>query len=84
MTPMPLKPGKNPAQVITQVATILELPLTLVGSVIICGGVGYFLDRWVKTAPLFLLLFGAAGFGLGLWKVLQRLSQTEKSDGSGS
>lgn len=76
----PHKSGKGPAQAITQIALIMELPLTLVGGVLICGGIGYLLDYWLKTGPLFLLLLGAAGFGLGLWKVLQRLSQMEKTD----
>ncbi len=60
----------------------MELPFVMVVWVIVGGGAGYFLDRWVHTSPLFTLLGGALGFGGGMWDLIKRLSRARKQ-GSG-
>jgi ATP synthase protein I len=55
-----------------QFALAMELPFVLVGAVIVGGLIGYFLDRWLHTAPALLLIFGALGFFGGLRDVLIR------------
>ncbi|HTV58062.1 MAG TPA: AtpZ/AtpI family protein [Verrucomicrobiae bacterium] len=84
MTDPSLNFGRKTGQTLTQLALIIELPVTLVAGVLVFGGIGYFVDRWLKTGPVFLLVLGAAGFGLGLWKILQKLSRMEKDDGGRS
>jgi ATP synthase protein I len=57
----------------------LELPFVLVSAIVVGGGFGYFLDRWLHTKPVFLLILGGVGFYAGVRDVLRRAG---KSDGS--
>jgi F0F1-type ATP synthase assembly protein I len=54
------------------------LPFELVVPMIVAGGLGYLLDRWLHTAPLFLLILGFAGFGLGLRNMLKMANSLDK------
>jgi F0F1-type ATP synthase assembly protein I len=65
----------------TQVAGALELPFVLVGSVLAGGGIGYFLDRTLHTAPAILLIGGFLGFIAGMWQILKKLSRDRKREG---
>jgi ATP synthase protein I len=66
-----------------QTAMALELPFVLVSAVLLGGLIGYFLDRWLHTQPLFLLLLGGLGFFAGVRDVLRRLPGTnDRSKGS--
>ena len=49
----------------------------MVSAIVVGGGFGYFLDRWLHTRPWFLIVLGGVGFYAGLRDVLRRL------DGSG-
>ena len=73
--PEPLPPGKRrPAQTATQqFAIAMELPFVMVSAIVIGGLIGYFLDRWLHTKPILMLLFGALGFYAGVRDVLRRL-----------
>jgi ATP synthase protein I len=64
----------------SQSAIALELPFVLVAAVLVGGLIGYFLDRWLHTRPLFLLVLGGLGFFAGVRDVLRRLQGT--NDGS--
>ena len=61
----------------------LELPVVLVSAIVVGGGFGYFLDRWLGTRPVFLILLGGLGFYAGVRDVLRRLDRESKRDGSG-
>ena len=75
------KPDENPSAPVKKrgedfasgPALALELPFTLVGSIILGGLLGYLLDRWLHTKPLLMLVFGGVGFYAGLREVLRRL-----------
>jgi F0F1-type ATP synthase assembly protein I len=56
-----------------QLAMAMELPLIIVAAIGIAGLLGFFLDRWLHTKPVFMLIFGAAGFAIGVRDVLRRL-----------
>jgi ATP synthase protein I len=57
-----------------QAALAMELPFVLVAAVLVGGLLGYFLDRWLHTEPIFLLIVGGLGFFAGVRDVLRRLS----------
>lgn len=51
----------------------MELPFVMVGTIVVGGLVGFFVDRWLHTKPIFMLVFGAMGFVAGIREVLRRL-----------
>jgi ATP synthase protein I len=56
-----------------QSASATELPFVLVIAMLVGGGIGYFLDRWLHTRPWLMLFFGVIGFGTGIRDVLRRM-----------
>jgi len=56
-----------------QYAMAMELPFILVGTIVVGGAIGYFLDRWLHTSPVLMLVLGGIGFFAGLRDVLRRL-----------
>jgi ATP synthase protein I len=64
-----------------QSASALELPLVLVIAMMVGGGAGYFLDRWLHTFPWLMIILGFVGFGTGVRDVIRR---TGKSGGGGT
>ena len=61
----------------TQLAIAMELPFTLVGAIVFGGALGYFLDRWLHTKPVLMLVLGGLGFYAGVRDVLRRVSRDE-------
>ncbi len=51
----------------------MELPFTLVGAVAVGGAIGYFLDKWLHTAPWLLIVLGGFGFAGGISEIIRRL-----------
>jgi len=60
-------------EVTNQAAIAMELPFVLVSAVVLGGLLGYLLDRWLHTKPVFLLILGGIGFFAGVRDVLRRL-----------
>jgi ATP synthase protein I len=73
MSSPPLAPRHRPPEWVRQFAAAMQLPVVLVGSVLIGGGFGWLLDRWLHTDPVFMLVVGFIGFGAGVWDVLRSL-----------
>lgn len=71
---------KQSAGLLRQLSLAMELPFVLVGGVLIGGGVGWLLDRWLHTAPWLALLLGLLGFGAGIREIIQRLTREEKNE----
>lgn len=76
------KPGSDPSQtpplqkaktVSNQLALAMELPFTMVGAMAVGVAIGYFLDRWLHSKPIFTLILGTLGFFAGVREVLRRL-----------
>jgi ATP synthase protein I len=57
----------------TQFGLAMELPFVFVAAVGLGGVIGYFLDHWLHTKVIFLLVFGGLGFFAGLREILRRL-----------
>jgi F0F1-type ATP synthase assembly protein I len=64
------KRAKNFSQ---QNAMAMEMPFIFVGCILVGGGIGYFLDSWMRTKPAMMIVFGVIGFVAGLRDVLRRL-----------
>jgi F0F1-type ATP synthase assembly protein I len=62
-----------------QFGAVMELPFHLVGAVIVGGLFGFFLDRWLGTAPILMIVLGGFGFYAGLREIWRRLK-----DGTGT
>jgi F0F1-type ATP synthase assembly protein I len=78
----PPSPGKKPGSSDSrQFALALELPFVLVSAIVVGGLFGYFLDRWLHTRPIMLIILGGMGFYAGVRDVLRRLAKD--SDGKG-
>ena len=69
-TPQGQKRAKDYAN---NTALAMELPFTLVGAVIFAGLLGFLLDKWLHTKPLFMLIFGVLGLIAGVREVIRRL-----------
>ncbi len=75
---MPSEPaGKRRAAFYRTFALAMELPFIPVAAVLIAGGFGYLLDKWLQTAPLFVLVFGALGFVAGIREIVRRLRRND-------
>jgi F0F1-type ATP synthase assembly protein I len=64
---------KKTKEVANDSAVAMELPFTLVGAILLAGGAGYLLDRWLNTSPIFMIVLGALGFIAGVREVIRRL-----------
>jgi ATP synthase protein I len=70
-SPSPVREKAKDAS--NQAAIAMELPFVLVSAVVVGGFLGFLLDRWLHTKPVFLLIFGGIGFVAGVRDVLRRL-----------
>ena len=60
-------------QVANDSAIAMELPFTFAGAILLAGGAGFLLDRWLHTNPIFTLVLGTLGFIAGVREVIRRL-----------
>ena len=71
-------PGAKRAKAVSNnVALALELPFTLVAAIGVGVVLGYFLDRWLHTRAVFMIILGALGFIAGVREVIRRLPGTD-------
>jgi len=66
---------KQAAGFARQFAMAMEMPFVIVSAVAVGGVLGYFLDRWIHTSPVFMLVLGGLGFFAGLRDVLSRVKK---------
>jgi F0F1-type ATP synthase assembly protein I len=71
---------KIPPGTMKAIGVAVSLPFDMMMPMLVGGGVGYLIDRWLHTTPLFMLLLGFLGFGLGIRNVLARLSREERKN----
>jgi F0F1-type ATP synthase assembly protein I len=81
--PPPESIGKKVSGSARQLSLVLELPIVLVGSIFVVGGLGYLLDRWLHTSPAFTLILGGVGFLAGIYQLLRALNREDKNNGDG-
>lgn len=79
MTPL----GEDKAKLIKQIASYSTLGLEMGLSVAVGAVIGYYLDKWLKTEPWFLivfLLFGVVAGFRSLYRAAKRLQKEESED----
>ena len=72
--PLKIPPGSARAAAIAW-----TLPFTLVVPMVVGGAIGYFADLWLHTKPLFLLVFGLLGLGIGIRDALKSAKLLDKN-----
>ena len=60
-----------------------RIAIELLAALIVGGAMGYFLDRWLKTAPIFLVVMLVLGFAAGLMSVFRAMQGLDQAVGLG-
>jgi F0F1-type ATP synthase assembly protein I len=68
----PSKTQKAVGDTMRQSAMAMELPFTIVGSIILPGFLGYLADKWLHTSPWLMILGGTLGFVSSLVDIARR------------
>lgn len=79
MTPL----GEDKGKLFKQVASYSTLGLEMGLSVAVGAVIGYYIDKWLKTEPWFLivfLLFGVIAGFRSLYRALKRLQKEDMED----
>ncbi len=61
----------------------LRIGIEMVVSVAVGAGLGYFIDSWAGTGPLFMILFLFLGFAAGVMNVLRVVKGLDEAVGLG-
>ena len=56
-------------KIIKQSGPAMGASYTLIGSILILGALGYFIDKWQDTSPLFLLIGLILGIIVGFYEI---------------
>ncbi len=70
---------KVPPGAVKAAAVAWTLPFELIVPALLAGGVGYLLDHWWHTKPLFMLVLGLAGMVLGIVNAVKTASLLDKN-----
>jgi len=63
------------------VTIVSQLGLTMVGSILFCFAIGYYLDKWLNTKGLFMTLFILLGIMGGGYTVYRQIMEITHKDG---
>ena len=76
MTPL----GEDKAKLLKQFASYSTLGLEMGLSVAVGVGIGYYLDKWLKTEPWFLIIFIFFGVAAGFRRLYRAAKRLQKED----
>ncbi len=68
-----------------EIAIVSQLGLTMAGSILLCLAVGYGLDKWLDTKPLFIIVFiilGIIGGGVTVYRQIMKVLDPKRDDSS--
>jgi F0F1-type ATP synthase assembly protein I len=72
------QPKSKAGALARQFALATELPFLVAAGALGGGAIGYFLDRWLHTAPWLMLAVGAVGFFAAVRDMLRRLDKHDR------
>jgi len=56
---------------VSRTGSVAVASYTLIGAIILLGGIGYALDRWLRTSPWFLLAGLLLGLVVGFYELVK-------------
>lgn len=74
---------KPPRAVWDHLALVMQVGLTFAGSLLFCFAIGFYLDKWVGTKPLFIIIFIFLGIAGGGYTVYRQIMDIDDGDKSG-
>jgi len=61
-------------------AFVTQVGLTMVGSILLCFAIGYFLDKWLHTKVIFTVIFIILGIAGGAVTVYRQVMDVMEQD----
>jgi len=62
------------------VILVTQLGLSMAGSILLCLLIGYYLDKWLNTKPVFIIIFILLGVVGGGYNAYRQIMETIKLD----
>ena len=62
-------------------ALTMQIGLTMAGSILFCFVIGYYLDKWLNTKPIFIIIFILLGIVGGGVTVYRQIMAATEQDG---
>ena len=65
---------------------VTQLGLTMAGSIFFCLFIGFYLDKWLNTKPIFIIIFiilGVAGGGYTVYRQVMEAMSLDEEDQNG-
>lgn len=62
---------------------VMQLGLTVAGSILFCLAIGYYLDKWLNTKGVFITIFillGIAGGGYTAYRQIMEMLEEDKDE----
>ena len=59
---------------------VTQLGLTMVGSILFCLAIGYYLDKWLNTKGIFITIFILLGIAGGGYTAYRQIMKPSKKD----
>ncbi len=73
-----MKDFKKKRDTIEYLALVTQVGLTMAGSIAFCFMIGYYLDKWLGTRGVFLVIFIVLGILGGAWTVYRQITGLPK------
>jgi len=70
--------GKDNKNMMEHLVLVTQIGLTMAGSILFCFAVGFYLDRWLGTKGIFLVIFTILGVIGGGWTVFRQISDLDR------
>ncbi len=62
---------------------VMQLGLTMAGSILFCFAIGYYLDKWLNTKGVFITIFillGIAGGGYTVYRQIMEITEEDRDE----